>query len=223
MNFKMPVQEIELFRAPFFVHNDINWNWHVTVSDHYKLWMVLEGHGEFICNGKSYEVSRGRCHLFRIGDKIHADSVTAGPVKTFSLHFLPKPAVPSLNLSMHDIQLRDPQLIFDMAKVAVESANRNTPCDRQLCLTMSYAVLSLAWSDQFLPSPQSATERIHRLTENIRSHPGIRRSIADMAKECGLSVSQFGRTFTAVTRTTPNAFLQPAALIEPPCCSKKAP
>jgi len=208
MNSKLPIESIQQFhRTPFFIRNDINWKWDVTVSGHYKLWMVIDGHGKFLCNGNTYEVSRGQCHIFCPGDKIFADSVTAGPLTTFSIHFIPKPCIPAPKLAMHGIQLRDPQLIFDMARVVVESANRNTPCDHQLCLAMSYAVLSLAWSDQFRPALRSATDRIHRLTEDIRDHPGLERSNADMAQECGLSVSQFGRTFKAVTQMAPNAFV----------------
>ena len=208
MNTKLPIEGILQFhRTPFFIRNDINWKWDVTVSGHYKLWMVIDGHGKFVCNGTTYEAVRGQCHIFCPGDKILADYLTAGPLTTFSIHFIPKPCVPAAKLAMHGIQLRDPQLIFDMARIVVEAANRNTPCDRQLCLTMSYAVLSLAWSDQFRPAPQSATERIHRLTEDIRNHPGLERSNADMAKECGLSISQFGRTFKGVTHMSPNAFV----------------
>jgi AraC family transcriptional regulator, arabinose operon regulatory protein len=207
MNQKLPVTEIRLGRNPFFIRNEPNWQWDVVVSGHYKLWIVTRGKGELRCNRTLYQVTAGRCHLFCPGEHIQAGHNPDSAVETLSVHFMPEPETAPPKLAMHDVQLSNLDLIIHIGRAAVEAINQNTSAGRQLSLAMCYAILSLAWSDQFRTPPQSNTERIRRLAEEIRIHPTQRRSIAEMAKKCGLSASQFGRTFSAVIGSSPNAFI----------------
>ncbi len=189
--------ELRLTATPVLYHCEPIWSWKADSLPDFAIWAVLEGSGQLRRNGKSFSLTPGICFLFGPGEEIEAEQDLAHPLSLFVIRFQ--------ILGTNSIELSSDEMHTPSQPVHVSSGR----------ILEAIAHLALAWDAEneiekqlqdyalrmllLLIAEASRTvfdDRIARVSSLIDSDLGRKWTIEELARESGLSPSQFSRIFS---------------------------
>ncbi|MEO6848035.1 MAG: AraC family transcriptional regulator [Chthoniobacterales bacterium] len=193
---------------PAIYRCEVAWRWKSPRFTDYDFWLVLDGHGEIIHNGRSSKVSRGTLINFTPGESVEAWRYPENPLHVFALHYtldLPvkraREIFPSRILA-HDVNKME-ETVIDL--VAAFEA-RSDEGDALAHILLKRLLLQMVVDSQTeVLNPLDL--RIKEMCRKIGSEPGFDWVPAKLAKAAGLSMSQFNRRFRALVGKPPARYI----------------
>lgn len=209
---RLPFDSVALFDAPRIFISEPNWHWKAQIpSEYYNLWHVLRGTGWLEVGGQRHELTAGRSFILRPGEWVNAMHHRNDPIHNFAAHFRPmqrgRPCLSISGLPQAGVVTRETALFEAMARHAVRLADAGDTLGLQESAALVFALATQVVRDAGLPALDPVDQRIRPLIEQINANPGQRRSVAQMAREAGLSKVHFTRRFKRLTGESPNLYL----------------
>ena len=186
------------------------WIWDVTIP-HFNFWFQTEGAGRLICRNKEYRLEPGTCFLFTPGTKVWATNDEGATMANFSAHFFPilqeeisyRKFEPIFGRKVHRMNL-----FLELSTDIIAAFRRNDALGRHQAewgvLTMIYHL----WREAFNPPQADQDEKIMQLLDQA-AHclSGEHVNIPELARQAGLSSSQFTRRVQSLTNDSPANYI----------------
>lgn len=169
----------------------------------YDLWYVLDGVGTLELNGTAHAVSAHDCFVFVPGAKIKARQDPRRRLRVFAVHFTPPAPRPAVTAA----RVRDAAFFGALARRCETSYRLGTPSARRQAAELVEQMLLHLCVEAEEPATTMVDSRITAVVQRIQEEPGRRWPVAELARQAGLSRSQFTRRFAAVTGLAPEPFL----------------
>ena len=220
--FSRTVQLPRSAKGPTFPYNEIkfvglggrlhgptppSWTWKTTFP-HYNFWFLIRGEGKLRYLGKNYLLKPGSCFLFTPGSRASGRSTTNEPFLNFSIHFLPttKALFPHKGLDrLLGHKTCRMNLFLELARHCHETYKRGDELGQHQARFAALQMLLQLWREAFEPMPQKEDEKIMEiLSEEGRQGTC---AIPDLARQVGLSASQFTRRVHRITGMAPREYL----------------
>jgi AraC-like DNA-binding protein len=187
------------------------WEWQREPTDHFNLWLALEGQGILECDGRSWPFAAGTMFLFPPGMRATGHQTGGIRMINFTAHIRTDTTgagimAPFLRQD-GPVQLRHFIWASHLCRYLSEAFFLRPTEGRDLVLSgLELLLQSLVYEKAQSPIDPADTVLI-QIVERIRRNPAAAYSVAEMAASARLSAAQFTRRFKAVTRLTPNRFL----------------
>lgn len=202
------VGRIRLVGHPMMHICERGWRWEWKSFVDFDLWVVLAGEGGLKVNGGDVPVARGEGILFRPGDSVKGWHDPNRPLRVFSAHFVVEGAthtwlcdrVPR-RVRIHDAA-RFELLAGELAQRALLEDLTDGWAELQLA-----SILAEAARDVGARPTDPVEERLRRICQEISTNPAADWQPERLARETGLSLSQFNRRFRAFTGTSAARYL----------------
>lgn len=183
-----------------------SWSW-VATMPHFNFWFLIRGLGRLRFGQREYRVEPGICFLFPPGAQVRGESLSDEPFVNFSVHFFP---VPRRARSAELIRRLSARKVHRMGLFLELAHHCSTVYKwgdalslRQVELTALQMMLQL-WRESHAPSIHEGDDRILRL---LGEGGAGALSIPGLARQAGLSSSQFTRRARALTGLAPREYL----------------
>ncbi len=204
-----PFRELELTGLGGRVHGPFPppyaWN---TVIPYFNFYFVIRGQGWLRCHGRTYAMEPGTCFLFAPGTQVTARSTSDEPYLNFALHFFPTPRrtiPPDALRLLFGRKAQRFSLLLELARHCSETCKRGDALGLQEARLAGQLMLAQLWREAYTPDPREEDERIRELlAEDGRTGA---RSVPELARQVGLSASQFTRRVRALTGVAPREHL----------------
>ncbi len=203
---------IRLNNAPRFHRGEPGWQWSPPPLPDYDLWWVLEGRGQITLNGESFEIKPGRCFILQPGTVIKATQDLAYRLLVFAVHFEPLDPAGLPGFPFEGQFVQDREFLEIMARHCENFFQRGDASGRLQSASLVQQILLKLWDELQHPRLSAADQGIGQLMQTIRLEPGRSWKVAEMARQAGLSRSQFTRRFQKVAGVPPNTFVIQARL-----------
>lgn len=203
---------IRLNNTPRFHRCEPGWQWSPPPLPDYDLWWVLEGRGQIILNGQSIELRPGRCFILRPGAEIRATQDPAYRLLVFAVHFEPRDPTRMAQFPFEGQFVQDREFLEIMARHSENFFQRGDANARLQSAGLVQQILLKLWDELEHPRISAADRNIGQIMQTIRLEPGRSWKVAEMARQAGLSRSQFTRRFQKVAGVPPNTFVIKARL-----------
>lgn len=207
MNFdQLEKLEVSLCDRMVLHNNPPGWNWRTTLPDYYNLWISLSGPGTMWVNGEVIPFAAGTAVLLFPGDEIYAERHDTSGMRNISLHFtITQQATADRALELfrnRPALLRRLGLIHEMVRYLAEIPLSQNPEASDWA-----SKILLVFAKDWQLGPEDPRDQIIRVQiERIKERPYESTPTQSLAKEAGLSLSQYRRRFTKVTHTQPRTF-----------------
>jgi AraC family transcriptional regulator of arabinose operon len=198
---------IRLNNAPRFHRCEPGWQWSPPPLTDYDLWWVLEGRGQIILNGENIELRPGRCFILKPGTEIRATQDPAFRLLVFAAHFEPRDSASLTGFPLEGQFVQDREFLEIMARHCENFFQRGDPSARLQSAGLVQQILLKLWDELEHPQISAADRNIGQIIQTIRLEPGRSWKVAEMARQAGLSRSQFTRRFQKVAGVSPNSFV----------------
>lgn len=198
---------IQLNNEPRFHRCEPGWQWSPPPLPDYDLWWVLEGRGQITLNGQSIEIKPGRCFILRPGTELRATQDLAYRLLVFAVHFDPYDPASLAPFPFEGQFVQDREFLEIMARHCENFFQRGDSAARMQSASLVQQILLKLWDELEHPQLSAADRSIGQLMQTIRLEPGQPWNVAEMARQAGLSRSQFTRRFQRVAGMPPNAFV----------------
>lgn len=187
------------------------WTWTPPVFSDFDFWMVLEGGGVLLVNGKRHVLEPGMGFLLQPGDEVDGSKEPDAPLTVFACHIQPKGALGRngrLSPKVIQFRTRDVDGFRKLGSEAVRAQqNRTEVAAGGLAKALVAGIVLRALLSPDEPLASAAHSDLRDLALEIQSDPGKDWSLAEMARRCSLSVPQFTRTFRHAFATSPRQFV----------------
>jgi AraC-like DNA-binding protein len=203
---------IQLNNEPRFHRCEPGWQWSPPPLPDHDLWWVLEGRGQITLNGQRIEIKPGRCFILRPGTEIRATQDLAYRLLVFAVHFEPHDPASLAPFPFEGQFVQDREFLEIMARHCENFFQRGDSAARMQSAALVQQILLKLWDELQHPQLSAADRSIGQLMQTIRLEPGQPWKVAEMARQAGLSRSQFTRRFQRVAGMPPNAFVIQARL-----------
>jgi len=173
--------------------------------------VLLEGEVEFTLRGRCYLLTRPAYICLPPGEPVNAVSTADLHPLNLSLHIrresISKAWLHHLVPQSWGVPVREAEWFDVTARACVQLGRHRAEQNLLLSEALAQALFLHFLRDATLP-PESSTQReMRRLANAIRLDPSHDWSVEDLARETGMSRSQFHRTFREVIGESPRAFL----------------
>ncbi|MCP4100024.1 MAG: AraC family transcriptional regulator [Lentisphaerae bacterium] len=180
------------------------WSWTFGPMSDYDLWVVLDGHGWFYINGKSYELRTGDIMLLTPGSYGHAEHELDSPLRVMAVHFdfiegAPEPEVLYLYL-----RCQETSFLEQMLWRSVNAGINNKQNDADFWLT---AVLKEILPEICHGEFSVYQNKVEKLCNEIAVHPEKNISIKEMAARFNICKDHFSRVFKKLKGCSPQQYL----------------
>ncbi|MCZ2260862.1 AraC family transcriptional regulator [Sporosarcina sp. G11-34] len=188
---------------PFYgtIHCEPNWQWKKRENriPNYDLFYIWSGEGKLVLNGKSYDVAKGHCFLFKPGDQTSATQSPQNRLKLTYIHF--DITVTSLiTPSAHRIignTISFESLLTQYIRLCLI---KEYGSEIEAKLILKQLMIHLLREDQekekeVLEISNSLLETIQEIANYVQVHPSERHSIASLAVRANLSPQYFSQKF----------------------------
>jgi AraC family transcriptional regulator of arabinose operon len=208
---RLSFPNVRLIDAPDIFHSEPQWRWKTQIPEYYNLWYVISGRGSLECNGRRAELHPGTGFILGPGKQVDAQHDPRHPVVNFAAHFVPvrngKDSLAAPELPLSATQETNPSLFAELARAAVACGRIGDALAEQQQAGLIYQLITMLWRSHQQPSPDPIDEHILAHIEQMRTRPGQRLGIPELAAEAHLSCSQYTRRFTRLTGDPPNRFM----------------
>ena len=208
---RLSFSHVKLIEAPNIFHSEPQWSWQTVIPNYYNLWYLISGRGVLECNGITSELHPGTGFILGPGQEVDVQHDPKHPVVNFAAHFMPvrhgKETFTTPELPLGETQVTDPRLVAELAQAAVTCGRIGDALAEQQQAGLVYQLVAMLWRSHQQPSPDPTDESILAQIEQMRTHPGRRLSIPELAAQAHLSCSQYTRRFTHLTGIPPNRFM----------------
>lgn len=214
-----PFDAIEVVDRPWFPYlcTEVeHWEWRTSGDGHYNFWMALNGEGYLHCGAQSFRIFPGAFFIFSPHLNISAAHHSGPRITRFSAHFHPLvdgrritkvPGLPRLGGQVQSISLAQRQI-----DVIMRLALRRDE-DARLAKKLHAFILQCIGASEHRPEvPLSG--HVAEALRLFRESPASVGSIAQVARQIGISRSHFDREFTKQTGQAPQQFLISCKMIE---------
>ncbi|MBD5778505.1 helix-turn-helix domain-containing protein [Pelagicoccus sp. NFK12] len=187
-------------------NNPPGWNWRSNIPDYYNLWIALSGPGKMWINDELIPFSAGTAILLYPNDSVYAERLDSAGMRNIGLHFRcinePTNKRGLEAFKLRPIQLRRLSLIHEMARYLSE-----VPLSQQEEANDWATKIFHVFARDWLLGPEDPRDQIIRAqVERIKERPYQSFPTEELAKEAGLSLSQYRRRFAKLTQTQPRTF-----------------
>ncbi|MDQ8188381.1 helix-turn-helix transcriptional regulator [Pelagicoccus sp. SDUM812002] len=187
-------------------NNPPGWNWRAKLPNYYNLWIALSGPASMWINGKVVPISAGTAVLLFPGDEIYAERHDTSGMRNIGLHFTITQEAEATGLlerfRNRPTELRRLSLVHEMARYLAE-----IPRSQNVEASDWAAKIFLIFARDWQLGPEDPRDQIIRIqVERIKERPYECAPTETLAKEAGLSLSQYRRRFTKLTNTQPRTF-----------------
>jgi len=179
------------------------WKWQYREKPlaNYDLFYVWSGEGELILNGKTYELGKGSCFLFRKGDHTSATHNPQKPLVLTYIHFDVSEPAEQVPVPHRVIEDR-----FDFEHLLSRYVRlfliKTYAAEIEAQLILKQLMIHLLRLDRDEPVERKAsnqlTESIREVANYIQQHPGIVHRVEDLGKRAGLSSRYFSIKFKEI-------------------------
>ena len=196
---------LRLNGAPQIYRCEPSWSWAPAPLTDYDLWCVLDGTGELLCNGTRYELSPDFCFVFPPSARIEARQDPQHRLRVFAAHFDFVQTAPVV-LPTTGQRIRDGAFVAALARQSEAAWRGGDDFGRRRATCLVAQLLLYLWVEAQRPI-RVGDSRTLAVIRAVREDPGQYWSVTALAKQAGLSRSQFSRHLTAAVRTSPEQFL----------------
>ena len=189
--------ELRLTATPVLYHCEPIWSWKADSLPDFAIWGILEGSGQLRRDGKSFSLAPGICFLFGPGEEIEAEQDLADPLSLFVIRFQildtnsNKLSSDQIHTPSQPVHVSSGRILEAISHLALAWDAENE-IEKQL-QDHSLRMLLLLMADA---SRTVFDDRIARVSSLIDSDLGRKWTIEELARESGLSPSQFSRIFS---------------------------
>ncbi len=201
---------LRFWDAPAIFRNAPTWRWTTTIPDYYNFWYAMRGQGVLRVDGREYPFKAGTCFVLAPGQQVDGEHDQRDSFWNFAahLHTLGRQGrrVAAREFPLMAVAVRDTAL-FDVAVRHVVRQHGAAEPGRRVAERWLLAMVNQVVADARLPAIDPVDERILAIAERIAANPGAWASVADMARDAGLSRVHFTRRFTRATGENPSRYL----------------
>lgn len=183
------------------IHCEPNWQWRKREKPipNYDLFYIWSGEGNLVLNGKSYDVGKGHCFLFKPGDETSASHSSQNRLILTYIHFDIIETSP-ISPASHRIvgnTINFESLLTQYIRLCLIKA---FGAEIEAKLILKQLMIHLLREDQekekqVLEISNSLLETIQEIANYIQVHPGEPHSIASLATRDNLSQQYFSQKF----------------------------
>jgi len=194
------------------IENSADWRWERPPSDHFNLWIPLEGTGEILHSGKTFAFAPGSMFLFPPGLTLAGRLRSGLRMVNFTAHLKGDARLGSKPLSAIaqnglPVTLSRAAWLAPFCRYLAHSQTAGTCKGWRLAVAGLEVLLESMEQARKEAPPDRVSAALFRLIEKIRRNPAAHYSVEEMARETGLSESQLTRRFHALVGESPNRFL----------------
>jgi AraC-like DNA-binding protein len=201
-------RKIELVGLGVRIHGPLRpWSWRTTLP-HFNFWFLIQGSGRLSCQGQLHTLEPGTCFLFPPGSRISGHSDSKEPIVNFSVHFFPKPRrnIPARTIELfRGRKVHRMTLFLELARHGSDAYRRGDSLGRWQAELAALQMMLHLWREISDPAPRKRDDRILQLLS--QAGKGHFAAIPELAREAGLSTSQFTRRTSALTGIAPAEYL----------------
>lgn len=183
------------------------WIWKSNLP-HFNFWFLIRGEGRLRYRGRDYRLEPGTCFLFAPGMRISGKSISNEPFLNFSVHFFPEPRRRIPEDALHRLFGRKAHrmaFFLELARHCTETYKRGDTLGLAQAKLAALQMMYQLWREACTPVPREGDERILQLLASAGR--GGATSVPDLARQVGLSASQFTRRVRAITGIAPREYL----------------
>lgn len=185
------------------------WLWEATIP-YYNFWFQTEGAGRLVCRGKEYRLEPGTCFLFTPGTKVWATNDEGAGMANFAAHFFPVTEQRISHRRLEPLFGRKVVRMNYFLELSADIMAAHRQGDRLGRQQSEWALLTMIshlWREAF-HSPQAAqNEKIIEVLNQVAYSAERPSGIPDLARQAGLSSSQFTRRIREITGDSPNDYI----------------
>ena len=189
--------ELRLTATPDLYHCDPIWSWKADSLPDFTIWGILEGSGQLRRNGKLFSLAPGICFLFGPGEEIEAEQDLADPLSLFVIRFQildtnsNELTSDEIHTPSQPVQVSSGRILEAIAHLALAWDAENEIEKQLQDHSLRMLLLHIAEASRTV-----FDDRIARVSSLIDSDLGRKWTIEELARESGLSPSQFSRIFS---------------------------
>jgi len=187
------------------------WDWYSPGRPHYNLWILQQGSGVLYVNGRDHHLKPGFALLLHPEDRVEGTKPEEVSFCNIALHF--DHSATSAKRRQWDrfrqspTQLKHLNLIFELSKYLTQLLPEKSLKAQEERDQLGAQIVRIFVRDWEQGPEDPADARLRLLAEIARNHPERPWTVPGMAKEAGLSTSQFSRRFNRLFGVPPNGFL----------------
>jgi AraC-like DNA-binding protein len=194
------------------IENSADWRWKRPPSDHFNLWIPLEGTGEIVHSGKVFAFAPGTMFLFPPGLALTGCLTSGLRMVNFTAHLrrdarLGTKPLSALAWNGLPATCSRAAWLAPFCRYLAHSQPAGQRKGSRLASAGLEVLLESMERARREPPPDRASAALSRLVEKIRRNPAAHYSVEEMARETALSESQLTRRFRALVGESPNRFL----------------
>lgn len=202
--FRQP--QVRLNTPPAFHRHEGARPWAPPPLPDYDLFFVLEGMADLELNGRRQIVTPNTAIVFRPGAQLACRPDPHNPYRNFAVHFEFRTSG-MLDLPPQGQQVRNAAFFALLARQCETAWRTGGELGRQQAAWFVTQMLLHLWLEAQSPSAPITDSRIVPTIEAVLEEPGRHWSVSTLAKQAGLSRSQFARHLTVATGMSPEQFL----------------
>jgi len=210
---------IEVVDRPWFPYlcTEVeHWEWQSSGESHFNFWMALGGEGYLRCEDQTFRIFPGAFFIFSPNQNIAASHYSGTRITRFSAHFHPLkannrlqalPRIPLLGGEVLSLTLAQRQI-----DVIMRLALRRN--EEALLAEKLYNFILQSTGEREEVPEHALNPRVAKALRIFRESPASVQSIAQVARDLGVSRSHFDREFTEQIKRSPQQFLINCKIIE---------
>ncbi|GAB3796163.1 AraC family transcriptional regulator [Virgibacillus kimchii] len=195
------------------IHCEPNWKWRKRDQPmpNYDLFYVWNGEGEVKLNGKTYQVEKGHCFLFKPGDETEATHNPQDPLVLTYIHFDITGEVQLIPSSHRMLKntIRFESLLTQYVRLfLVETYAAKTEGKLILKQLMIHLLREEQEKEENIDgTSNNLTETIRETANFIQQHPGKPHTIESLAARANLSPRYFSKKFKELIGHTVKSYI----------------
>lgn len=205
------IPSIRINKAPRMYDCERDWRWQPSPLEDYDFWMVFEGSGRMVLDGKTYRLVPGVSFLLPPGARLLATHDPQRPLRVFAVHFDPldehgNPVCWPFDFRQGRV-IRDLSLFWTLARLcesAVHQEHEWGEAQSRLALQQ----MLMQWRLEGAVSLSKPVDlRLQGLLEEIRREPAQSWGVEVMASRVSLSRAQLTRRFRKAAGMAPTRYV----------------
>ncbi|UJL45200.1 helix-turn-helix domain-containing protein [Virgibacillus sp. NKC19-16] len=196
------------------IHCEPNWRWRKRdrPMPNFDLFYVWSGEGELVLNGKTYQIEKGHCFLFKPGDETTATHNPQNPLVLTYIHFDVDEAaslkkMPSSHRIIEDM-ISFESLLTQYVRLFLVKAY-GTEIEAKLILKQLLIRLLREEMEkkERLEGTNHMLETIREVANYVQLHPGRPHTIESLAARANLSERYFSQKFKQIIGQTVKTYI----------------